>query len=149
MSSFVGSIALIRDEPATSPRWLMRQDNAGHLAFIESQLLIGDSFREAIMRDVGWTLNLCPGKDFLVSSLSRLRLNSQIFVPSEDEEVHFVVEFFVVDLFKKAAREAVMNDPANVCVSGAEAHQGVTESGIQILERHALLIAESEVISTW
>lgn len=147
MESFVGSLGLVRDQASSPVHWLLR--NRGKLEFIQSERLEGDSYRDCIKREVAWSLNLHRDKDCLVSSHSRLHLSQAIFVPDENQEVWFEVEFFVVDLFTEVARQAVANNPNVIWLTGQEVRAGDSKTGLPICERHRLLMSAADVIPAW
>ena len=69
MSSFVGSVGMIR-HPAQGERlWLVIWDaEQGHFDFVIAEKLENDSFREALQREVAWILPLDRKRDFIISS---------------------------------------------------------------------------------
>lgn len=147
MEAFVGSIALVRDQAAPPVRWLLAK--RGHLEFIQAERLEGDSFRECIQREVAWSLDLRRQRDCLVSSYSRLHLSQAIFLPDENQQVWFEVEFFVVELFTEQARQSVASNPQFTWLTGPEIHRGVSDDGLPIQERHRLLMKAADVIPAW
>lgn len=147
MESFVGSLGLVRDSASPPSRWLLMK--RGHLEFIQAERLDGDSYRDCVVREITWALNLHRRKDCLVSSYSRLHLSRAIYVPSEDQEVWFEVEFFVADLYTEAARQSVADNPHVTWLTGAEVSAGRSSDGVPICERHSLLMAAAEVIPAW
>ena len=66
MESFVGSLGLVRSSAGSPARWLLMK--RAQLEFIHADRLSGDSYRDCIVREITWTLNLHRQKDCLVSS---------------------------------------------------------------------------------
>ena len=147
MESFVGSLGLVRSSAASPARWLLMK--RAQLEFIHADRLSGDSYRDCIVREITWTLNLHRQRDCLVSSYSRLHLSQDIYVPSEAQKVWFDVEFFVAELYTEAARRSVADNPHAVWLTGAEVGTGRSNEGLPICERHSLLMTAADVISAW
>ena len=147
MESFVGSLGLIRSSASPPAQWLLMKGE--ELRFIQADRLDGDSYRECIVREISWALDQEVQEGCLVSSYSRLHLSRAIYVPSEDQEVWFEVEFFVTDLYTEAARQAAADNPHVVWLTGAEVRVGLSRNGVPICERHSLLMAAADVIPAW
>ncbi len=131
MPHFIGSIALIRDSDNEQSRWLVRlAANGNTAAFVQAERLQQESYRDALKREIAWELELDARKDFIVSSVPRIHLQSPLADIGDAETnrppdltacnslpetgVDWVIaQFFVVDLFGRAGREKVAANTRN------------------------------------
>ena len=148
MDVFVGSFALIRNQITQPCHWLFVERNA-ELALIEARRLDGDSYREAIEREVGWKLNLRRGRDYLVSHYSRRHFSDWLDCRDFEHPVWFEAEFFVADLFNSRARATVNKNTRCHWLSSDEVRDGCDCRGIPIVDHQSLLLQMTEVIPTW
>ena len=108
--AFVGAFGLVRTQTDDTIRYLTIVDG-DRLDFIRCVRGEGVGYRESLEAAVAERLGLRRGKDYIVSSVPRAHLNSRLCGSKvdgrEDEPLWYVCQFFVVNLFGKAAREAV------------------------------------------
>src|SRR5690606_35600978 len=91
--------------------WLFRAEGLG-LRLLQAERLEKESYREVVDREVAWTLRLARGRDFIVSSAPRAHFQG-VIPQGNGEDVFYVAEFYVVDLFGSGAYSILVNDPAN------------------------------------
>ncbi|TWT57457.1 hypothetical protein KOR42_08180 [Thalassoglobus neptunius] len=104
------ALALIRRWFDGRPRWLvLSNDNESATRLIEAERLEKESLRESIDREIAWELGLRRRKDYIVSNVPRLHLESPVFqretCSGKTEERFNVVEFFLVELYGKQGRD--------------------------------------------
>ena len=144
------SIALVRHVHNDRYRWLARGE-AGDapLTFITAQRLERESFRESIRREVAWVLQLDAQRDFLVSNVAQLNLEFIDRLPESEEDSHIAVAFFLVDLYRKHALQAVNDDPDNIWLTSREVCDGRTDSGARLDPQLTFLLDRAGVINPW
>ncbi|MEW4490109.1 hypothetical protein AB1L42_18640 [Thalassoglobus sp. JC818] len=103
------ALALIRRWFDDRPRWLVLSDEKESTSrLIEAERLQKESLRESIDREIAWELGLRRSKDYIVSSVPRLHLETPVFeretCSGEKEERFNVFEFFLVELYGKRGR---------------------------------------------
>ncbi len=102
MEKVFRSVALIRKYEGGKPDWLVIWDNANQWwDFIVGERLEKESFRETVIREVSWRLNL-ERNEFLVSNMSQLNMEYVGQLPGQLEERHIAVAFYAVDLYKSS-----------------------------------------------
>ena len=143
---FVGAIALLRRDAADGSRWLA-QWNPGRqrLQFIEAHKLPGESFRDSLVREIGWISGLRTSKDYIVSSVPRAHLELE----TEPPGTMFVVEFYLVELMGRSALATLGADDRNRWLSPREIMAGRTDDGALFCENQRRLLRKTEVIQHW
>ena len=113
MPHLVGAIALVRRDaadpgpresadPARRSEWLAVWNPAkGVLMLPEAEKLDGESYRDALVREVAWAAGLDAGRDYLVSHAPRAHVQfaDQCEGPTEGDIT--VMEFYVCELFRR------------------------------------------------
>ena len=126
MGKFVGSIGMIRHPVDIERRWLCRWDpRFGHFSFIFAERLGDDSFRECLDRELGWVLPLRRGRDYLISSMARIHLETELETET-DQKMQFFVELYVVDLYGKQGIQAIDQADDLAWLSSSELMDGKT-----------------------
>ncbi len=149
------SVALIRRRAEGQSLWLARVSEAPSppepktLSFITAHRLEGESFRDAIRREVAWILRLDPERELLVSNMAQLNLEWVDRLPGDEAETHIAVAFFMVQLYGKGVATAVQNDPHNRWLSSAEVCCGRVDSGETLDPTLHYLLARGQVINSW
>ncbi len=139
------SIAMVR-HPKQLDHWLLRTSHrVGELRLIQAKRLERESFRLAIDRELAWELELRRGKDYIVSSVPRLHLDTSICFPDQESASEYAVEFYVTDLWGKAALAAINADDGNRWVSNHELRNGL-EGDCRLNEVQHSLLAAADVI---
>ena len=73
MLLFSKSIAMIRHMQGEEVSWLLRwSEQQSQSRFIEAPRLEGESYRDALFREIDWQLSLDRKRDYLLSSVPRI-----------------------------------------------------------------------------
>ena len=140
------SIGLIHRTEQNKAQYLVLQtDDCWSL--ITGERLEKESFRETIIREVSWTLDLDRQKDFVVSNMSA---SSQEYVEEGSEGArHFAIAFYRARLYSKAAREKIESDERVQWVSARELCEG-SIGGQKIIETRIVnWINRWSVLNPW
>ena len=141
------AIALVRGWFGKSQRWLVHQRPETEWTLIETDRLEQESFREAISREIAWQLNLRRDKDYIVSSVPRLHLEMPaesrktcggVELPTVD-----VIEFYLVELFGRAARDTLDRNPD---IDWWEADQLLSTSQPTLCSKHRELLRFADIL---
>lgn len=149
---FVGGLALVRDQAENGKAsWLVRQEEQGQpWRLIEAPCLEGETIRDAVKREATWTLGLDPKKDVLVSQVPRAHLHVEYRPEAQERpEGQYQIEFYVIDLYSKTARQTIDADARNRWISAAELQLGLCNDG-QTLDRFQhKFITKAAVVNSW
>ena len=128
------------------------------LQLVGGERLEGESFREAILREASWQLDLDRDRDLLVAHMARINLE---FVSSDyptdvlglgtDEldsrqPVHFAASFYLTFLYRAKAQAAVDSLDCVDWLNGDEVKRGVSDRGYQIDPLDHWLLQRADVI---
>ena len=147
MPHYVGAIALVRRDaadpgpresadPARRSEWLAVWNPAkGVLMLPEAEKLEGESYRDALVREVAWAAGLDAGKDYLVSHAPRAHVQfaDQCEGPTEGDVT--VMEFYVCELFRRGRAK----------LEGAEGVTWLTATDIEAGEADGRPIASRQL----
>lgn len=126
--TFIGSIGLIRDQRVDGTLWLVRKpDNRQHYSLIQAERVDDESWRDCLDREIAWLLELESGRDYLISSVARLRYDTE--VEERNQIVRYVVEFYIVDLYGSRGKQALDDDPSCRWVRTDELTSGSFDEG--------------------
>ena len=144
------AIALVRNfDTGNMLRWLaVYQKESRALHFITGDRLQGESFREAVLREVAWQLNI-DRRDFLTSKMAQLNLEFIESLPHASMERHYHVAFYNVEVFRPAVIEMIQNRSELVWVTSEEICNGKTKLGVPFDPTLGYLINRSSVIQHW
>ncbi len=132
MEKFVGAVALIRHPVEVERRWLAIWDeNRSHFDFAITQRLDDESYRESLDREIAWCFPLRRGKDYLISSVARIHLDTALMLGQLTSPTLFSVGMFVVDLFGKRAAQRIEDDSTTLWLSSNELLTGKTNCNRQ------------------
>lgn len=146
MDKFVGAIGLIRHPIDVERRWLALWDeNRSWFDFAVAQRLTGESYRESLDREIAWRFPLRRGKDYLISSVARIHLDTALLIDEQANPTLFSVEMFVVDLFGKRAAPQIEDDANTLWLTCNELLAGKTDCGRQISPQLVLLLGKADV----
>ena len=127
------SIALIRCSDAPEKQWLaFMDDSETALSFLTADRLEKESWRECLDRELAWRLELRRGKDYLISSMARRHFDETIDDAGDGRTQHFSYEFFVVDPYGSAGRQAFRVIPNSRWVTNEELRNGATNDGVAV-----------------
>ena len=156
MPHYVGAIALVRRDaeepgdpevadPAGRSEWLALWNPAkGALLLPEAEKLEGESYRDGLVREVGWAAGLDAGKDYLLSHAPRAHIQfaDQCEGPTEGDIT--VLEFYVCELFRRGREKLERNDAVTWLtaqqIEAGEAH------GKPIAARQLALMKRADLI---
>jgi len=110
--------------------------------------LQGESFREAILREVAWQLNV-DRNDFLTSKMAQLNLEFIETLPHASIETHYHVAFYNVEVYRPAVIEIIQNRTELAWVTSEEICDGKTKLGVPFDPTLSYLINRSAVIQHW
>lgn len=142
------SIGLIHRYDQEQSQYLVRKQDSDELwSPIVGQRLEKESFRETIIREIGWVLELDRRKDFLVSNMS---ITSQEYVQEEaPENRHYAIAFYRAKLFTRAARQKIDEDQRNIWVSPQQLCDGVIRDQQKIDPEVVSWINRWSVLNPW
>jgi hypothetical protein len=144
------AIALIRNfDTGNMLRWLaIYQKKSRSLTFAAGDRLEGESFREAIKREVAWQLDV-ERNAFLTSKMAQLNLEFRETLPHSSVETHYHVAFYNVEVFRDSVIKAIENRSDLIWVTSEEICNGKTDLGVPFDPTLTHLIKRSEVIQHW
>lgn len=153
---YVGAIALVRRDaaspgdpavadPAGRSEWLGVWNPAKKALFLpEAAKLEGESYRDALVREVGWAADLDAGKDYLLSHAPRAHIQfaDQCEGPTEGDVT--VLEFYVCELFRRGRAKLEQNTEVRwLTAADLEAGQ---QAGKPINPRQLALMKRADLV---
>ncbi len=143
-------IALARNfDTGKMLRWLaVYRKESRSLNFVIADRLEGESFREAIMREVAWELDV-DRKAFLTSKMAQLNLEFMETLPHSSVETHYHVAFYNVEVYRPALLEMIQSRTDLIWVTSEEICNGATDLGVPFDPTLTYLINRSQVIQHW
>lgn len=138
------SIVMMPDGYAPPQMWYARWCHiGGNYDFIWSEGQSRETLRSAAHRAVKLDLGL-SSRDILVSNMAQLNLE---FVDQElGETLHEIVAFYIVHLYRAAARETLEQDPDGRWLTGTELLSGSTSDHRPINPRLTALLGQNQLI---
>jgi len=150
MDSLEIGVALIRkiDQQIL---WLGKLNEEGsRIDFVIAERLEKESWRETIMREVAWQLEIDRRRDIVVSNMAQLNVDFETTMPGTSTALTRInCAFYNVELYRKAALEKIKQNQAFVWLTSKEICSGVTESGIALNPLVILLNEKAKVIQHW
>ena len=98
--AFVGAFALLTD----GSRYVAMRSDDG-IDLIRADRLEGETYRESLLREIGWRLDLDPKRDVVCSGVPRAHLNSRLCGKGGGEPKWYVCQFYVAHLYGKRWRD--------------------------------------------
>ncbi len=130
--------------------WLGKFDRANNqIDFVIAHRLEKESWRESIIREVAWELDIDRKRDFIVSNMAQLNINLEATLPGQLEPVSVACAFYNVELYRKSAIEQIDGNADLVWLSSSEICNGVTDNGTPLNPLVVLLNEEADVIQHW
>ena len=154
MLLFSKSIAMIRHMEGEEVSWLLRwNEQQSQSRFIEAPRLEGESYRDALFREIDWQLSLDRKRDYLLSSVPRIHFevspcgNVHPAKTFDYEQSDFgIVEIYTVEVYRDAVKSRLDEDPLICWSSTKEILSGVDGQGPAIdLQQYQFMI-QSEAI---
>jgi len=144
------SIGLIRKFTENGWRWLASWNaSKNYFDFITSECLEDESSREAITREVAWTLGLDRGRDILVCNMAQSNLEFVDKIPGDKFAAEMKVAFYNVELYRENAVRQVDALSNTAWLTSQEICEGKTSDNLLMNPRLTYLIARSQVIQHW
>ena len=155
MILFSKAVALIRTLEEEKSRWLLRwNEQAAHSQFVESPRLDGESYRDALYREIDWQLGLDRKRDYLLSSVPRIHFEVSPcgkVLPAKThdyEQSDFgIIEVYTAEIYRNSVIDRLNEDPTNCWTSSSEIHAGVDGKGRELRLDHFQYVVQSEAIS--
>ena len=156
MPHYVGAIALVRRDaaepgdpevadPAGRSEWLSVWNPAkGTLTLPEAEKLEGESYRDALVREVGWAAGLDAGKDYLLSHAPRAHIQFADQCPGPTEGDITILEFYVCELFRRG-RAKLAENAAVTWLTAGDLEAGEAD-GKPIASRQLALMKRADLI---
>ena len=143
------SIALVQRTEGNSTRFLLRwQPVWQRWEFIVGQRLNNESFRETIIREIGWQLRLSRSSDFIVSSMAQLSLEFSETLPDQASR-QVAIAFYHVHIYRAEVLDYLIGDANNRWVSAAEICAGQSDDGDVIHPEIVAWINRWKVVQPW
>lgn len=142
-------VALIR-KIGKRIHWLGKHNRAKkQIDFVIAQRLEKESWRDTIMREVAWELDLDRKRDMIVSNMAQLNVEFEAILPGQSDTIKIISAFYNVELYRKGTLEKVDQNEDFLWLSSNEICDGVSDSGIPISPLVILLNEEAKVIQHW
>ena len=149
MKSLEIGVALIR-KIGERIHWLGKNNPARQqIDFVIANRLEKESWRDAIMREVAWELDLDRKRDMVVSNMAQLNLEFSAVLPRQTDPAQIACAFYNVELYGKSAKAKVEENEDFLWLTSNEICDGVTETGIRIDPLWMLLNERAKVIQHW
>ncbi len=148
---FIAAFALIRrDRDAGGSEWLALW-NPGQecYQFVEARKLDDESFRRSLIREISWATGLRTGKDFLVASNARARVQYAELEDCHSEPVWFVVEFYLVELMGRRHRQVVEDLDGVAWLTAEEVQSGAARDGRPICPQMRSFLKRADILQPW
>lgn len=120
-----------------------------HWEFVVGTRLENESFRETVIREVAWQLNLDRERDFLVSHMAQRCVETIEHLPGNCHPVHLAVAFFPVHFYRSQVIARFENEPNWRWFSSREIMAGRTDQGATIDPVVTHWLKSWEVIHPW
>lgn len=143
-------VALIRkiDEKI---HWLGKLgDTKSQIEFVIAHRLEKESWRETIMREVSWQLEIDRKRDIVVSNMAQLNVDFEAVVPgASSAPAQISCAFYNVQLYRKAAVKKISENEKFVWLTSGEICNGVTKQGTPLDPLVIMLNEQAKVIQHW
>lgn len=141
------SMGLLRDVRDDGTLWrVYKPDAKVHFTPVMAERLEGENARICLDREISWTLNLTPGRDYIISSMARLHYDTEIVRSGETESTLYAVEFYMVDWYGKLAKGIIDADTSGRWITTDELVGGVLEDGSTIDPIAVTLLNRSRIL---
>lgn len=129
MAARFRSIVMMPDDYGSPEAWYSRWSHVrGHYDFITGERLNDESPRQVALRCVTEQLPL-RASDLLVANMAQVNYEFFDRQCGCDEPQHVCVAFYIVHLYRAAARAAIEKDPDGSWLSSAELLSGTSTDG--------------------
>ncbi|QDT38257.1 hypothetical protein [Stratiformator vulcanicus] len=154
MKQFVGSIAILRRTGETGGDEFLGlwSDGRACYHFPEVHKLDDESFRQSLIREIGWMTGLDGKRDFIVSGAPRAHIEAIEEGKSPDENVVLVAEFYLAEFMGKRWQshldEAVRENRAS-WISKDDIEAGHAPDRRPICSRLLSLLRTADMLRPW
>jgi hypothetical protein len=144
-------IALVRNfSTGNILRWLGVYDRTTQkISFISGERLQGETFREAVKREVAWNLGVDRNTDFLASKMAQLNLEFVDALIEGEDARHYHVAFYNVEVYRESVLDKIAERDDLIWVTSDEIRAGKTKLGLAFDPLLMALIKKSDVIQHW
>lgn len=148
---FRRGVALIRNfDTGQMLRWLgVVNRSTQTVELITAERLEGESFREAVKREVAWLLDVSRKTDFLTSKMAQINLEFVDALVEGHEARHYHVAFYNVEVYRKKVLDKIAARDDLVWLTSEEICDGKTTRGVPIDPVVWALIKRSDVVQHW
>ena len=130
--------------------WLGRINRSKQqIEFLMANRLEKESWRDAIMRDVAWELDLDRKLDMLVSKMAQLHLEFDAVLPGQVDSTRVICAFYNIEFYRKSAKAKVEANQDFIWLTSTEICAGVTDEGMPIDPLLLFLNGRAQVIQHW
>lgn len=130
--------------------WLGKHNQVQQqIDFMIAHRLEKESWRDAIMREVAWELDLDRKQDMVVSNMAQLNLEFAAALPGQVDLTQIVCAFYNVELYGKSAKAKVEENQEFLWLTSNEICEGVSEAGVPISPLLMMLNGRAKVIQHW
>jgi len=144
------SVGLIQKVVEDSVQLLLKYDpSAGMWRFIVGHRIENESFRDTILREVAWQLDLDRTSDFLVANMAQFNMESIEQLPGRGEPVQLRITFYPVHLYRKQAIELISHQTAFRWFTCNEIWNGCSDRGELIAPDIVQCLRKWEVVQPW
>ena len=132
------SVALIR-KIEQRIHWLGKFNPAKRqVEFVIAHRLEKESWRESVIREVAWQLDIDRRRDFVVSNMAQLNIELKTELPRLGQ-TKIRCAFYNVELYRSSVIEQIDNGDEFVWLTSTEICEGETEDGIPVSYTHLTL----------
>lgn len=150
LKNYFISVALIRHFEEDKAFWLGHWDGAKeYYDFVTSERLEHESFRESVIREVAWKLDLNRDRDFLVSNIAQISTQFVGWLPDAPAEMNIAVAFYPIHLYGNAAESKIEDAAETRWLTSGEICQGRTHDDLPLNPQLVALINRTRVIQHW
>jgi|694.fasta_scaffold00228_50 hypothetical protein len=117
--------------------------------FVVGQRLQTESFRETILRETAWRLDLDRKKDFLVAHMPLLSVEHVERPPHSEDDAKFKLEFYPVHLYGHRSVQKVSQSSACDWFSCREVCSGLTNQGMPVDPQIVNWLNKWQILHPW
>ena len=147
MNKFVGAFALICRDAADQSQFLTCWNERTHqLEFVAAERLEGETYRDSLLRELGWTLRVDANRQLVISHAPRIHLNCPVEISCGTPPTFYVIEFYLGFPFGRSGADAIAANPNVAWLSPEELHSGQAADGRTFSPVQRLLLSQAGLI---
>ena len=120
--AFVGAFALLMRGEGPDQYAAIRDGET--IDLIRAPRLEGETYRDSLLREVAWRLDLDAKRDLVTSGVPRAHLNSRLCGKGSGEPKWYICEFYVTRLYGQRWKETLTKRDDLVWLTGGELMNG-------------------------